>query len=76
MVLAHSTSSLIHLLSSWQPFIRKHRFEAMNRLIAAQKIKPVIDSVYRFEDSLLAYKYPKSQKHVGKVVIQVASESD
>lgn len=47
----------------------------MNRLIAAQRIKPVIDSVYRFEDSLLAYKYLKSQKHVGKVVIQVTSES-
>lgn len=75
MVLVHSMSSPIHLLSLWQPFIHKHRFEAMNRLIAAQRIKPVIDSVYRFEDSLLAYKYLKSQKHVGKVVIQVTSES-
>ena len=49
------------------------RFEDMNRALAAHSIKPVVDSVYSFDETLAAYKRLESQQHVGKVVIRVAS---
>ncbi|OCH90148.1 NAD(P)-binding protein [Obba rivulosa] len=48
------------------------QFEAMNRLISANGIRPVIDKVFTFEEARKAYEYLESQKHVGKVVIKVA----
>ena len=45
----------------------------MNRLINAQKIVPIVDKVFEFEEAKEAYKYLESQKHVGKVVIRVSS---
>lgn len=57
-----------------RPLTSRLRFEAMNRLLAAHEIKPLIDSVYKFEDSSLAYKYLETRNHVGKVVIQVSED--
>ncbi|KAF9239433.1 hypothetical protein BU15DRAFT_74589 [Melanogaster broomeanus] len=48
------------------------QFEDMNRLIVARQIHPVIDKIFPFEQAKEAYKHLESQKHVGKVVIQVA----
>ena len=48
------------------------RFEDMNRLISARKIKPIVDRVFSFDQAKEAYEYLASQKHVGKVVIRVA----
>ncbi|KII94432.1 hypothetical protein PLICRDRAFT_100032 [Plicaturopsis crispa FD-325 SS-3] len=48
------------------------QFEAMNRLITANNIRPVVDKVFAFEDAPQAYGYLASQAHVGKVVIKVA----
>ncbi|KII83921.1 hypothetical protein PLICRDRAFT_46689 [Plicaturopsis crispa FD-325 SS-3] len=48
------------------------QFEDMNRLIAANNIRPVVDKVFAFEDALKAYEYLESQAHVGKVVIKVS----
>src|SRR5436309_6462349 len=47
-------------------------FEAMNRAIAANGIKPVIDKVFGFDDVQAAYKYMASGAHFGKIVIRVA----
>jgi NADPH:quinone reductase-like Zn-dependent oxidoreductase len=47
-------------------------FEAMNRAIAANGIKPVIDKVFPFADAKAAYQHLQSAKHVGKVVISLA----
>ncbi|MFA6046097.1 MAG: NAD(P)-dependent alcohol dehydrogenase [Phycisphaerales bacterium] len=44
-------------------------FEAMNRAIEVNQLKPVIDKRFAFADSLKAYAYFESQAHVGKVVI-------
>lgn len=46
----------------------------MNRLIEAnpEKTIPVIDKVFPFDKAIEAYAHLESQKHVGKVVIQVA----
>jgi NADPH:quinone reductase-like Zn-dependent oxidoreductase len=46
-------------------------FEAMNRAIAANAMKPVIDKVFAFSDAGAAYKHLQSAAHFGKVVIRV-----
>lgn len=47
-------------------------FEAMNRAISANAIKPVIDKVFSFDETPAAYKHLASGAHFGKVVIRVA----
>ncbi|KAG7445440.1 alcohol dehydrogenase superfamily protein [Guyanagaster necrorhizus] len=51
------------------------QFESMNRLICARPelTRPVIDKVFKFDEAIDAYAYLESQKHVGKVVIRVAT---
>jgi NADPH:quinone reductase-like Zn-dependent oxidoreductase len=44
----------------------------MNTLITATKLRPVVDKVFTFGEAKQAYEHLLSQKHVGKVVIQVA----
>jgi NADPH:quinone reductase-like Zn-dependent oxidoreductase len=48
----------------------REMFEAMNRAIAVQKIKPVIDKVFPFAEAREALHYMASGAHFGKVVIQ------
>lgn len=43
----------------------------MNRLISAHGLRPVVDSVFPFDQALEAYKHLESQAHFGKVVIKV-----
>ena len=44
-------------------------FEAMNRAIEADGLKPVIDKVFPFAHAKEAYRHLKSQQHFGKIVI-------
>ena len=46
-------------------------FEAMNRAITQNKMKPVVDRVFPFQEAVDALKYLKSGHHFGKVVITV-----
>ena len=46
-------------------------FEAMNRAIKANGIKPVIDKVFGFDEVQAAYKHMASGAHFGKIVIRV-----
>ena len=46
-------------------------FEDMNRAMAVNGVKPVIDKVFPFEDAAEAYKYQWEKKHFGKIVISV-----
>ncbi|KII90113.1 hypothetical protein PLICRDRAFT_40312 [Plicaturopsis crispa FD-325 SS-3] len=50
------------------------QYEAMNRLIAENKIHPKVDKVFAFEDTVKAYEYFESQAFVGKVVIKVSKD--
>lgn len=50
------------------------QFEAMNQLLSATELRPVIDKVFPFEDARAAYEYLATQQHVGKVVITVFTE--
>jgi NADPH:quinone reductase-like Zn-dependent oxidoreductase len=47
-------------------------FEALNRAISVNKIKPVIDKVFAFDETPAAYRHLESGTHFGKVVISVA----
>ena len=46
-------------------------FEAMNRAIAANAIKPVIDKVFGFAEAQGAYRHMAAGAHFGKIVIRV-----
>jgi NADPH:quinone reductase-like Zn-dependent oxidoreductase len=48
-------------------------FEAMNRAIALHAMRPVIDSVFAFEDAQAAYRHLAGGGHFGKVVIRLAA---
>jgi NADPH:quinone reductase-like Zn-dependent oxidoreductase len=46
-------------------------FEDMNRAIAANQLRPVIDRVFTFEQSADALRYMQSAQHFGKIVISM-----
>jgi NADPH:quinone reductase-like Zn-dependent oxidoreductase len=46
-------------------------FQAMNRAIEVNVIKPVIDKVFLFAEAQAAYKYMASGAHFGKIVISI-----
>jgi len=46
-------------------------FEAMNTAIAANGMKPVIDSVFGFDEARAAFRHMEAGAHFGKIVIRV-----
>lgn len=46
-------------------------FEAMNEMIAAKKIRPVIDRTFALADGVAAFRYLESGSHFGKVVVEM-----
>jgi NADPH:quinone reductase-like Zn-dependent oxidoreductase len=44
-------------------------FEAMNRAIAANGLRPVIDSVYSFDQAIAAFAKLGEGRHFGKIAI-------
>lgn len=46
-------------------------FEEMNRAVAVNQIRPVIDRVFPFDEAIAAYRYQASGAFVGKVVITI-----
>ena len=49
----------------------REMFEAMNRAIEVNELRPVIDRVYPFEQAGDALRYMESAAHFGKIVITV-----
>jgi NADPH:quinone reductase-like Zn-dependent oxidoreductase len=49
----------------------RRMFEEMNRAVAVNRITPVIDRVFSFDDAVAAFRYHASGAFVGKVVISV-----
>ncbi|MEO6022813.1 MAG: zinc-binding dehydrogenase [Burkholderiales bacterium] len=45
------------------------RFEAMNRAIALNNLKPVLASTFPLEKSVDAFRHMREGKHFGKIVI-------
>ena len=48
----------------------REMFETMNRAIAQHQLRPVIDTVFPFEQAQEAYRHLQAASHVGKVVIR------
>ena len=46
-------------------------FDAMNRAISANKLKPVVDKVFSFDEVQAAYQHMASGAHFGKIVIRI-----
>jgi NADPH:quinone reductase-like Zn-dependent oxidoreductase len=46
-------------------------FEDMNRAIALNKLKPVTDKTFSFDETREAFKYMESGRHFGKIVVSV-----
>ena len=44
-------------------------FEAMNRAIDQNKLRPVIDRVFPFEESIEAFRYLSGHNYFGKICI-------
>lgn len=49
---------------------REH-FEGLIKAVAVNHLKPVIDKIFNFSESPLAYEYLKSAQHFGKVAISI-----
>jgi NADPH:quinone reductase-like Zn-dependent oxidoreductase len=49
----------------------RNHFEGLNRAVAVNHLKPVIDTVYDFDAAPEAYRHLKSAKHFGKLVIRI-----
>lgn len=49
----------------------RQMFEDMNAFISENKIKPVVDKVYSFDEVKDALKYMESAGHFGKIVVRV-----
>ena len=49
----------------------RRMFQDMNRAIEAHKLKPVIDTHYRFAEARAAYKHMEAASHSGKIVIDM-----
>lgn len=46
-------------------------FEELNRALELHRIRPVIDSVFAFEQADEAFAHMESKRHFGKIVISV-----
>lgn len=49
----------------------RQMFDAMNRAIAVNTLRPVIDRVFAFAQAADAYRHMQSQAHLGKIVIRI-----
>ncbi len=49
----------------------REMFEEMNRAMVQAGIRPVIDSVFDFEDAIKAYRYMETGAHFGKICIRM-----
>jgi len=46
-------------------------FEDMNRAISVNKLKPVIDRVFEFDEAREALKHMEGASHFGKIVVRI-----
>jgi NADPH:quinone reductase-like Zn-dependent oxidoreductase len=49
---------------------REH-FEGLMRAVAVNRLKPVVDATFEFDDAVEAFKALKAAKHFGKIVIKI-----
>ncbi len=49
----------------------RQMFEDMNKAVSANKLKPVIDRVFEFDEAHKALKHMESESHFGKIVVKI-----
>jgi NADPH:quinone reductase-like Zn-dependent oxidoreductase len=49
-------------------------FEAMNEAIEVNRIRPVIDRVFRFDEARQAFEYFFAKKYFGKVCVVIGNQ--
>lgn len=49
----------------------RQQFEAMNRAIEINALRPLIDRTFTFDDTVAAFEHLREQKHMGKVVVKL-----
>jgi NADPH:quinone reductase-like Zn-dependent oxidoreductase len=77
-ILSGASAESFQLIPTFQKKVRlqginvgnRDMFEAMNRAIAQHKLRPVIDRVFPFEQSIEALKYMAEGTHFGKIIIK------
>ena len=52
------------------PVGSRESFEAMNRAIEANNMRPVIDKVFPWTDAVAAIRYMQEGKHFGKIILK------
>jgi NADPH:quinone reductase-like Zn-dependent oxidoreductase len=55
------------------PVGSRESFEAMNRAIEANNMRPVIDKVFPWTDAVAAIRYMQEGKHFGKIILKFPS---
>ena len=53
------------------PVGSRELFEAMNRAIETNKMRPVIDKVFPWTDAVAAIRYMQAGKHFGKIILKL-----
>lgn len=48
-----------------------HDFEALNRMLEVNRIEPIVDRVFTFDEASKAYEHLASSSHVGKIVVRI-----
>lgn len=51
----------------------RERFEAMNRALATNGLRPVVDRAFPFDDARAAFDHMAAGRHFGKIVVRVPS---
>jgi NADPH:quinone reductase-like Zn-dependent oxidoreductase len=66
-------NTLRRSFSTFQPIAvgSRSQFVAMNRAIAVNRLKPVVDRVFAFDDAVAAFRYYETGQNFGKVIISV-----
>jgi NADPH:quinone reductase-like Zn-dependent oxidoreductase len=49
----------------------RETFETMNRAIALNQLRPVVDRVFPFAESRAAFEHMAGQSHFGKIVVRI-----
>ncbi|MDF2961635.1 MAG: Zn-dependent oxidoreductase [Paenibacillus sp.] len=78
-ILSGATAESFQLIPTFQKKVRlqginvgnRDMFEAMNRAVAQNKLRPVIDRIFPFEQSIEALRYLAEGTHFGKICIKL-----
>lgn len=54
----------------------REMFEAMNRAIAVNQLRPIIDRVFPFAEAVQAFRHMESAAHFGKICIRIGDHSE